>query len=501
VIHVEYIYHSLLNIEHAHRVYLYQNSAQFVCGFRSSEFLVVDLSSNAEVARLNCGGWRRPIDLYVEHEDPHLGFTLIFSRADILHCVFSWNVQESKKSEPLIKSMHGLRINDMALISSTSEGSERVLIATAGEDTVLRLNVMECDANNGFWSVIYSRKIDSHLSSLTCVLSTKTARSQRIFFSGGGRNELLCWSLYNLQLAQKDNFFNFRFCLDAQIIERTKKKGSATLRITALGSSCCARIAGCWLFVGRSSGELEIIDYVPRLEVANPDVRGSIIRRMFSCTGDTGALTCISVCDLVDKMKPVIFCVSGDTGGYLRIWSVVCRNEENQEDVSVNLCTTERMHLSGINALNVWIRRNKESNGFDLWIGSGGDDEMLRVVSYAICFSSDNVHPELDMKCTSELRAHCAAIVDLKPYSTTSIDSDEDWALLSLGADQKLIHSRISQFRSKTPSPIQIVDIIHINIPDCAAVSLNNPHSNQGSRSAFVAGYGLEALTVINNRI
>eukprot|EP00250_Pteridium_aquilinum_P022674 c2553_g1_i1 orf=96-4151(+) len=127
-------------------------------GFTAVDFLIYDLQNNCEIARVSCGGWRRP-HAYLIGDFPEVQHCFVFVKDGLIHVFQKWFVapkaaspvsmlpvanRSSFLSSLLIRSQfHGREIHSVNLVSSTHICKDQIhstsWIATGAEDGVVRI--------------------------------------------------------------------------------------------------------------------------------------------------------------------------------------------------------------------------------------------------------------------------------------------------------------------------------------------------------------------------
>ncbi|KAI8522511.1 hypothetical protein RHMOL_Rhmol13G0002700 [Rhododendron molle] len=122
-------------------------SGNYAIGFSSTNFLIWNLSTEAKVVQVACGGWRRPYSYYLG-DVPEMKNCFAFVKDDIIYVHSCWIVDSERKRYPrnLHFQSHGREMHSICFISDDlPSNSKQILfskscsIATGCEDGTVRL--------------------------------------------------------------------------------------------------------------------------------------------------------------------------------------------------------------------------------------------------------------------------------------------------------------------------------------------------------------------------
>ncbi|KAJ8906362.1 hypothetical protein NDN08_002855 [Rhodosorus marinus] len=367
-------------------------------GFRSVNFYIWNLSARLELTSVECGGWRRPHDFLAVNDDPNEGGSFVYWKADDLF-LYSFKFQEGVPKNLIPgRGFHGNRANACCFISSKRAVS-------FSEDTTGRVFSVDIDK----MTICSRQTLVSHISGVHAVAFDQ---GKSLLFSGGGKNELLCWSVGT------DGVISLKATTR---IKGVKYNTKAAARVT----SAIAMDAG-FMVVGRSDSS-----------VCTATLRESRIVQFVADGGrHHGAVKAIATVDGE-------YVVTGDTSGLVCVWHCPAFGE-------LNFLYQFQAHALGTNGVDV-LTIGKESI-----LATCGDDQ-------SIAFWKWTKEGMFLLQRVEE--AHTAAVTDMKAVQ-------ESECFLSVGADRKLIvwsHSEAEEDHLRTFSAKRTVRT-SVNDPACVAV-------------------------------
>ncbi|KAL3531563.1 hypothetical protein ACH5RR_010885 [Cinchona calisaya] len=128
------------------------DSGEYAIGFASSDFIIWNLTAETKVAKIACGGWRRPHSYYVG-DVPETNNCFAFMKNEIIHIHRHWVPESECESElypqNLCLQFHGREIHSVCFIAGESD-YDLDWIATGSEDGTVRLTRYEPGRQN--WS-------------------------------------------------------------------------------------------------------------------------------------------------------------------------------------------------------------------------------------------------------------------------------------------------------------------------------------------------------------
>jgi WD40 repeat protein len=163
-----------------------------VYGFYGPQFVVYDFTRNYRIASLNFGSAKGSFDVIYT---PASTYFTAYSKGGVLHTFTEpksiLNEQSKFEKESLNLNFHGKEVNDVLFWRSHSSNKTRVI--TASEDTTIR--IMEYNTNSNHQPLHSSSVLSDHVNGVKALSLIELNNDNYILFSGGGKEELLCWKL------------------------------------------------------------------------------------------------------------------------------------------------------------------------------------------------------------------------------------------------------------------------------------------------------------------
>ncbi|KAL6778720.1 hypothetical protein ACKKBF_B04915 [Auxenochlorella protothecoides x Auxenochlorella symbiontica] len=163
---------------------------RLAAGFQMDEFVVRDADAGVEVARIPCGGWRRPCCFWAESAD----------RMDFMHASGRQITRQRRRPgaarplRTLRAAWHGMEANAVRLVAERAVGgaARRLRCITAGEDGALRtLDFGPGDgANAEPFCGPSARSVDG-----AAVRALALAPRANLLLAGGAKEALAAWRL------------------------------------------------------------------------------------------------------------------------------------------------------------------------------------------------------------------------------------------------------------------------------------------------------------------
>jgi hypothetical protein len=161
-----------------------QSHSQLVYGFQSTDFLVWDAKSEAEVCSINCGSWRRPWAAQISAADT-LTFCCDRGVAGAKISVHTRRPQlkiASPFPRALLPPGHGREINAVGIQCANADlNNQKFVCFTVGEDSSVRQAVVDFSKNPSLREIGI---ITDHVGGTTVKSLTMVD-----FFSGGGSGD------------------------------------------------------------------------------------------------------------------------------------------------------------------------------------------------------------------------------------------------------------------------------------------------------------------------
>ncbi|KAA8499086.1 hypothetical protein FVE85_6671 [Porphyridium purpureum] len=384
--------------------------ARFCLGFRSTELLVIDLQSSDCLLRIECGGWKRSLDICVPTGTLTEMLAVVYWRVDSFYFatavaraeqvprmhIHPRALTEFKFVKTLVPGCHTLRVNCATHLSFRSpehlfhEGDVHLFL-TGGEDTLIKVWLVRLkdtrSGEEGFLcrslpsedkaeeivegkripmrlDCVLVHAITEHSSSVNCICNVTISSSASISFSGGGSNELFCWELVLRKESDSDSGIvrsgNARphvwVTQAGAYSEKSVKRGQATPRVTAIEAwKNSSEIPNgeneeglsCSLLVGRSDGTISWYECV--LSVGKTRISCRTWRRLALLSEGTGSVTHIHV---VEVRKDLVLAFAADTGGSFIILRCILSDRIEGLQLQSRFESAFRrtgLHASGIN--------------------------------------------------------------------------------------------------------------------------------------------------------
>eukprot|EP01029_Cantina_marsupialis_P000135 TRINITY_DN1013_c0_g2_i1.p1 TRINITY_DN1013_c0_g2~~TRINITY_DN1013_c0_g2_i1.p1 ORF type:complete len:1271 (+),score=427.91 TRINITY_DN1013_c0_g2_i1:146-3958(+) len=168
------------------------NDRLMCLGFHSTTMYLLDLTSHYVFARVECGGWKRPYDLWCNNdsEASDNGYLLLFAPASAQRTALRRISTLELTSEPVINGPYSIRplahATTCTNVSWMTLGDHK-LIVSGGEDNVVR--VMECGENKmNLVSEMYG-----HCNGIRAVTAISIDERKSLICTSGGKELILCY--------------------------------------------------------------------------------------------------------------------------------------------------------------------------------------------------------------------------------------------------------------------------------------------------------------------
>lgn len=189
---LQQIHRSSAPLSQIEGAYFDDQTGQFILyGFRGVALVLWNETTQTQTLTLDCGGVNRFWNFMPDPTISGAG-TIVWIQARALHAVVADYVLHS----PLQLGSHGREQKTLAVAKAGNHGGlELPLIASGGEDTLIRISVpspRSKDKNSTWSSVQGLRIMSAHVSGLQQI---KWSDDGRFLFSSGGREELMAWRI------------------------------------------------------------------------------------------------------------------------------------------------------------------------------------------------------------------------------------------------------------------------------------------------------------------
>ncbi|RAO69070.1 uncharacterized protein BHQ10_005082 [Talaromyces amestolkiae] len=454
--------------------YFDDQTGQFILyGFRGVAFVLWNETTQTQILTLDCGGVNRVWKFM--HNPVNLGAgTIVWIQARALHAV----VADSVLHRPLQMGSHGREQKTLAV--SKAGNHEGPLIASGGEDTMIRISVplpRSKDKSSTWNSVQCLRIMSAHVSGLQQI---KWSDDGRFLFSSAGREEFMAWRLRSVPR------FGASALLEAAC---PREELDIELRVTSfdvLRMESSADEDKFLMALVYSNSTIKIFSYISSMGAHTYELLG---RGTYS----TNCLT--EVHFMVRESK--VFLVTGATDGYIAVWPVDWITPKESGRFSVNMTSDVQplkwelhhaVHTSSIKTLE----HEEILPGYQMLL-SGGDDNSLAVTLVKL----DDVRV-VSSVCVAN--AHASAITAVKILScrtdtATTIEvassgNDQRVKLWSVVVDLENTRSQVLRISLQTDRYSPVADIAAMDdmeIIDTAGTT---------RRVLVLGGVGMEILTI-----
>ena len=400
-----------------------------VAGFHSSNFVLYNFVEERSMVTVPCGGSHRSWDLSQESS------ILVFIKDKQL-CRARLPARHDFAKAVIKSAFHPREIS----VVHHFEISERHFLATAGEDTVIRIHQVD---DKGRRTECLSLR--SHISSVRSVKTLKLPSGDVAMVSAGGRAQVKVW---RVALHRGATISISETC--SHMLKGCDKRRKKTWRDADVIHDTEVRYMDIDVRLSREKGLVVTAacsDGVLRLLSVSQDLR--TVTLMDESCG-------ISRCLLKLTSRDEHSIISTSTDGISRLWTL--------EDSTLTFKSAVVTSQSGCNAL---LDCDGET------IVTGGDDGSIALSS----FSSTG-------KCTSFPQLHSSAVTGLAMV---------DQHLISCSVDQRIA---IWNFDGMNMNDVSLVDQLCTDVADIQAMAVWRPTRDDGALIA-VGGEGLSIYRCI----
>ncbi|KAM7192286.1 WD40-repeat-containing domain protein [Rhypophila sp. PSN 637] len=474
-------------------------------GFRGNNFIVWSETSRQELASVECGGAHRPFDTISPAHDPGQ-LKLVFTKAAQMHFY--------SQGRPFLRALkdggHGRELRAVAA-SSSSSGSKYRYIATAAEDTTIRIWQIDdtTQASNTYGMFKPLAVLEKHSAGIQHL----KWHGDSYLLSSGGQEEFFIWRVTRLE----SEYESLAVVCEAVFDDKSE------------------------------DGDLRIMDFdvspfnIPReeekmiisLALSNSTIKTYIYSRssgfiLLGMGRYTGAcLTQIRHLD-VDVHAGRIHVLTGSTDGYIGFWSDSFKlsfPSKKPSQLGYELDSVVKLHQSTVKSLDIVTVPNAHGGGW--LIATGGDDNALgfmRLASSGLSSSSGEKETSCqERKITVVNRArvagaHAAAITGLAFVVQTNSSSEQQpkeeeeeeeaaetaqFLLATASNDQrvKLWRVDLRGAELKTPPRVSLLDNQYSSVADTGDVEVIPPsaaaENGVGGARFMVGGVGMEVWDLV----
>lgn len=185
------IHRSSTSFGHLEGAYFDGTTMDFMLyGYRSSNFVLWNETTQTEEMSFFCGGVHRSWAFSASPDSPGSG-VILWNQASSFNVV----ITSSATHKPIRVGSHGREIKSLA-IANLIQGSKVPLIASGGEDTVLRISAPARSRTQGVWgSLRCVRILPTHQAGVQHIA---WSRDGRFLFSSGGHEEFFVWRIRSI---------------------------------------------------------------------------------------------------------------------------------------------------------------------------------------------------------------------------------------------------------------------------------------------------------------
>lgn len=350
----------------------------FLVGFSGNSFVVWDYDRRMTLFEHVCGGGHRSWDFLK-------GTVMIF--AYVQGRVIKMVKYDFHKlcSVSVIGGFHTRAINSAKIISLSDD---KFLVISGGEDTNLRISVFGED----YFSTLNIFK--SHLSSIRCVCRYEIDENTNLFFSGGGRGQIICWKLSLRENVICNEEFSYYEKCDGELFESEIRV--MDLQVLKLNENL-------YLFAAASDGNINVFS----VSQENDKYKIELIKKLFHKS------KCVTKICLMQAFETHIL-ISVTTDGNMLFWDVTSINDSGIRPFKIF-----KVHQSGFASICFKFITNEKF----LFL-SGGDDASLVLNLFHLSKNESFDITKIYSFCDSY--SHCAQItgtwITNDYLITTSID-------------------------------------------------------------------------------
>ncbi|CAL8576721.1 hypothetical protein XPA_002587 [Xanthoria parietina] len=450
-----------------------QTQELILWGFRSTQFVVWNVSKDIETMNVDCGGAHRNW-CYHPHRNGSSGGTFVWTKASVCHV----HSQSNTSHRVLNSGGHGREIKAMAVSPALvmHDGVEAQHIATGAEDTTIRI-----------WS--YTRQRNASRRDFRCLgaFSKHTTGIQQLrwsadgslLFSAAGCEEFFVWRIRTVP------FLGIGAVCEA-VCPKVTEDGD--LRVMDFAMAEAPRCS-------EDDQTLTDKSYVVHVVYSDSSLRVYLYSsthagRSFSLVQlATYTTHCLTAASYLPAPTPNVLCTAS-SDGHIAFWSIQ-HSFDHLPVQGLQLSSTVAVHQNSIKSM---FTISLDNLGFDCLIITGGDDGALgitrRVVSKA---SADPITSTLLIP-----KAHAAAINAVEYlHEIPQTKPSQTHVFVSSGNDQRL-KTWIVQVNNHSTSSNLIEDVVvrlqsnqHTSVADVSSLSAITTAKGVG---AVVAGIGMECF-------
>ncbi|ORZ20442.1 WD40-repeat-containing domain protein [Absidia repens] len=444
-------------------VYIDENL--LLLGFYQKSFFVYNETKHYEMLSISCGGAHRR--WHFNTLDARLkNASFAFIRKDSIYTYSRDGTDASESFEEctLQENYHGREVRTIKYLEqlpNQEETSDPILFATGGEDTTLRIHQHFPGDQSNFTTHSIIRK---HRSVIKCLEWSRGIDT--LLFTGGGKEELICWKLEMHQDNQKsDNAtiscIEWATCpivgderIETRIMDLTTRTINAALGLHLVGAVYSDAMIRIWLFNEKSRKFSLLVD------------------------GTWHAKCILQITNIAlkqDDEKDRILFFTSATDGKVALWDInteLYSVLENIVDIEMDPTkpaikltapiASHHLHMSGVNALEV-----ADYDKSSLLIVTGGEDNAVTVMLISkangkILGGEPCILP--DAHASSVNGVYICQKSKLQNFMVTTVSTDQRlniWAVATVAVPGQT---------NETTLNLQPVDSIFVDIPDPSAL-------------------------------
>ncbi|KAK3396566.1 WD40-repeat-containing domain protein [Sordaria brevicollis] len=391
-------------------------------GFRGKNFIVWSESTRQELTTIECGGGHRAFDVVFPASGTPGPLRFIFTKASAL----KFYSQSSPPLRTLKEGGHGRELRAVAASVSPSTGEVGRYIATAAEDTTIRLWQYRDaptgqETQRGFKALAILEKHSAGIQAMKWF-------GESYLLSSAGNEEFFVWRVSKLE----SEYEALAVVCESKYPDRS---ADGDLRIVDFDVQAWGTDGQAMLIsLALSNSTLKSYVYSTKTQQWKLLAEGRY----------TGAcLTQIRHLRVADVETQVL---TASTDGYVAVWSATV-SSTTTEKAEYAMVTISKVHQSSIKGLDLSSPRSPPSSQTQSWLViTGGDDNAVHFTNLSY---SNNTYKVLSR--TRVSNAHAAGVTGI----CTVKEDEEGVEVVSISNDQRVKLWR-AEWREESEKPVKV---------------------------------------------